>query len=394
MVILIIVCLSRINTHTDTLRSQQAAQAWKGESEQRFAQASSFLPLGSELEESAVMGLRTTLNSKLEDSGIEIPEKGSLWADAYSGVTKLKVKGTRGDAEVSAIGVGGEFFTFHPYELVSGSYIYESDLMKDRVVLEYELAWRLFGGTDIAGLTVTIGDKPYYVAGVIRRESDSFSERAFTYESMMFISYGTAKELDEKMGINCYELVMANPISSFVTNILNESLTKDVGITLENSTRYDFSKIFSMFTNFGDRSVADSGIAFPYWENAARVSEVYVARLYVYITLLGIVPLICLVWLAVLLVKLAIAKLKLGTAAGKEAWEDRYARLETMKEKRQQRRKKRGEPKPPRRAQRRSAPAPAPAPESGKRNAQELFSEEEVALDIESIVKEIMDENK
>lgn len=384
LLILIAICLSRINAHSDTLQSQQAATAWKGESPQRFAQVTTFFPLGNELSEDSVMMFRAGLDSKLEDSGEEIPEGSSLWTDAYSGTTAAKVKGTRSSADVSVLAVGGNFFSFHPYELISGSYLYENDLMEDRVVLEYDLAWTLFGGTDLAGMTVTIDDKPYYIAGVVRREQDSFSQRAFTGDALMFISYAGASKLDENLKINCYELVMADPISSFVENIVNEEFSKVKGVTVENSTRYDFGKIYNIFKDFGSRSIADNGIAYPYWENAARISEVYVARLYVVIALLGVIPLACLVWLGVLLVKFIIAKLNQAAAAGKEAWEDRYARIESFEEKRAQRKRRRKEP---RRSGVKSG-EPEPPAES------DIFNEEKVTLDIESIVKEILDENK
>jgi hypothetical protein len=38
--------------------------------------------------------------------------------------------------------------------------------MHDRVVLDEEMAWKLFGAKDVSGLQVTIAGSPYLVAGV------------------------------------------------------------------------------------------------------------------------------------------------------------------------------------------------------------------------------------
>ena len=54
------------------------------------------------------------------------------------------------------LAVGGQFFEFHPLRLLSGSYIAEGDLSPDRVLLDRELAWELFGGTELTGMSVEV----------------------------------------------------------------------------------------------------------------------------------------------------------------------------------------------------------------------------------------------
>ena len=85
--------------------------------------------------------------------------------------------------------------------------------MLDRVVLDETLAWQLFGGFDVAGLTVTISGKPFQVAGVVRRESDFATKEAYQDGASMFLSYSAMKSLDENSTITCYEIVMPDPIT-------------------------------------------------------------------------------------------------------------------------------------------------------------------------------------
>ena len=313
-------------------------------------------------------------------------EEGKDWTDCYSAVDSLTVSGDRDSSEATVIGVGGDFFLFHPYQLVSGSYISDDDLMKDRVVLDYELAWKLFGGTSLQGMTVTINGNPYYVAGVVRRETDKLSQKAFTGEPVMYISYSTLSALNEKTGISSYELAMPDPISKFAKSFVQESFKTQKGVVVENSTRYAFTNIYSIFSHFGNRSIVASGAIYPYWENAARISEVYIARLYVFILLLALFPFVCLVVLTVRFIKFLKLKLKRVAFLIWDAWDDRYARQAAREEKKTQKRRSKN--------LREHNERPKLLKKTLKKEleSQDTQSDKETALDIESIVREIMDE--
>ena len=69
---------------------------------------------------------------------------------------------------VQIIGVGGDFFQFHPLNMISGNVFSENDISKDRVVLDENTAWTLFGAYDIAGKTVTIEGRQFVIAGVYK----------------------------------------------------------------------------------------------------------------------------------------------------------------------------------------------------------------------------------
>ena len=51
------------------------------------------------------------------------------------------------------------------------------------------------------------------------------------------------------------------------------SASDDTCLVVENSSRYDLKNRFGIVKNFGMRSVVDKLIAYPYWENAARITE-------------------------------------------------------------------------------------------------------------------------
>ena len=284
------VCLVLLLRVCTTLPTLGAADSWAGESGQPFAQIACYLPNEALLEEEDIFSFRQKLGAKLTEAAMEAPENGALYTDAYCGKATLTVAGARGSAEVKVTGVGGDFFRFHPLQLRSGSYLAETDLMKDRVLLDEELAWKLFGGMDLAGLNVRINGAEYYIAGVVAREKDNYSGLAYTDGAGMFMCWSALKACAEDAGISCYEAVLPNPIRSYAANTLQENFPLKDGILVENSSRYSVGNLLDVVSDFGKRSMGTNGIIYPYWENAVRLTEDYAALLLVLTVLFGALP--------------------------------------------------------------------------------------------------------
>lgn len=201
--------------------------------------------------------------------------------------------------------MGGDFFLFHPLPLRSGSYISNRDFTYDRVVLDEELSWALFGSYDVAGQTVWIQNEPYVVAGVVSREKDKASGKAYADGAGMFISYSamrhiTGGEENTDPGISCYELVMAEPITGYGLSVLRESFpTKDESVFVQNTNRYSLKNLLTIVSQFGERSMNTAGVIFPYWENAARYTEDHAALDFVLLVLFSLCPIVCLIVLIV-----------------------------------------------------------------------------------------------
>lgn len=309
LVLLALICLLVFRHIAGTLDSVHAADRWRGGSEMRFAQVACFLPVDSPKTQDDILQFRRTLDQKLVAASLEAPEGGSLYTDAYSGSAKLTVSGDHGSAEVKAIGVGGNFFLFHPLQLRSGSYLSETDLMQDRVILDEALAWQLFGSPDVSGMTVTIGGNPYYVAGVIRRENDFATKEAYLDGAGMFISYSAFQALTQPSSdtetasatgsITCYEIVLPDMIDGFGKSLVKDNFDVGTGDIVENSSRYSVSNLLSIAKDYGLRSMRNNGVIYPYWENAVRLTEDYLALLLVLIMLFALFPVITCIVLAI-----------------------------------------------------------------------------------------------
>ena len=273
------------------LSSQQAAQRWQGESDLRFSQVSCFLPVDEALQPDKIYAFREEVQKALHTASVDVEYSGQLQVDAWSAVGKLRVSTALGSGEARVIAVGGDFFQFHPRRLLSGNYIAESDYMKDRVLLDEDLAWLLFGGTELTGMELRIAGVPFVVAGVIQREQDSFSRLAYTDGMGLYMSYEAFSQLDESAGIDCYELVMGEPVRGFTMNLVREKFPIGRGEIVQNTDRFRFSRLWKVLLAFGTRSMQTRGIVYPYWENACRSAEDFCALYMLFGVLLAVFPL-------------------------------------------------------------------------------------------------------
>lgn len=297
-------CLTLSWIVANTLPSVRAAERWRGENELRFAQVACFLPEDEKKDIETVETFRRAVDQAMVDASLVEAQEAvrpgqtsveavqlasKLYRDAYSGTGKVSVSNGAVNAAVKAIGVGGEFFLFHPLQLRSGSYLSENDLMQDRVILDEELAWRLFGSPDVAGLSVMIAGEPFYVAGVVHREDDFASRKAYTDGAGIFMSYTALHKLTS-CGIGCYEIVLPDPISGYGRGVVEKSFPIGGGDIVEVSDRYSIGHLFSIVKDFGVRSMRTGDVIYPYWENAARLTEDYLALLAVLTVLFGAAP--------------------------------------------------------------------------------------------------------
>lgn len=267
-----LVCVCAHAVLSARLTDQAAAARWQGESELEFVQISAFLTADSGKTPEDIYAFREAMLKKFEEAALETPEGGALFVDAWSAGDSLKVSSDRTTAEVPVIGVGGNFFAFHPMQLLSGAYLSERDLMHDRVILDRELAWKLFGGYDLAGMTIYIGETPYLIAGVVERGTDKAVRKAYGDAAGMFISYDALAKISGTKA-TCYEVVMPQPVERFAQNIMEESFKAGDGRVVVNTDRFGLWQSLRGVAEFGTRSMHTAAVAYPYWENAARYYE-------------------------------------------------------------------------------------------------------------------------
>ncbi len=297
-----------------SLPSQHMVERWSKSDEQRFSQLSVFYSPGSAIDLNTVYTMRVNIDKKLTENSVEaLNPNARKWFDAYSTPACFTVSSSRSDytvsVEANCIATGGDYFLFHPLKLLSGSYYSDSDLMQDRVILDENLAWQLFGSNDIVGMTVVINNRRFYVAGVVKPDGDSASEYTYGSKPVMYISYAGLSSLlgDAVNLITAYEVCLPNPVTGLAEKILTEvSGIKEDDNTVKlinNSQRYSLKKLLEIAFDNGSRAVIDSPVIYPFWENAARMTEERAASALLAAVIMLIIPTMTVLFFIIKLVR-------------------------------------------------------------------------------------------
>ena len=264
------------------LLDQRAAEAWSDKKD--AVQISVFYAENEVTDKQYFKGIGNSIDTELTNAAItsESPAaEARLWKDTISREGKITLTNDKGKQEIHAIGVEGDFFSFHPLQLVSGTYFSPDNLMQDGVIIDEETAWQLFGSNDIAGMEVRINDVYHMVIGVYSRPKDRISGGAGMDKSICFLSLDSLEQYGSGLGGYNYEIVMPNPIKGFGLSLIKKVINAEEtdAVIVENSTRYDIFPLYQVSREFGLRSMSKQGIVYPYWENVARGYEDYFAVL-------------------------------------------------------------------------------------------------------------------
>ena len=258
-----------------SLPDQHMSERWAGD--KKYAQISLFTEDMSPYVLDGIFNARVDIDKKLVENSLSPENENSrLWVDAFS-TTQMKaaVSSDKTTSEVSMIVTGGDFFMFHPQDMISGYYYSDDDTMHDRVVIDNVLAWQLYGASDIVGKPVIINGKYFYVAGVFRPSENSDSEKVYGSKPRLFMPYRGYELLGETPYFSCYEVCLPDPVTGLGKQIISDviKMDKESYRLVENSSRYGLKNRFLLLRDAGIRSVVDIPIVYPYWENAARITE-------------------------------------------------------------------------------------------------------------------------
>ena len=295
-----------ISGQKKSLVSQTMADRWSADGSE-FAQISVFFPHVQSAGESDADFIGEAIKKNINEGAFVSSDNDpdNIWTDAYSSeaVTASVFSSNDGNTvigenssgknadqvstELSIIGIGGQFFDFHPLELLNGNYIYTDEIREDRVVLDEEAAWNLFSSLDIVGMNLWVNGTQFEVAGVVKHESEKVVKASYPSRPIMYIHYSMLDAASIKSPLVCYEAVMPNPVDNYAKNAVlaaygidtmassQAELEKNIKAlnveVLDNTSRYSVSSLFTSLKKFGENTVVLKATGYPYWENAARI---------------------------------------------------------------------------------------------------------------------------
>lgn len=308
-----------------------AASEWGGK-KGNYTQMSCFFSGDAGFSTESVNGVRSTILEELKTASV-VPEEGkTLVPDAWSAPlgSCQAISDTNSRIETEVTAVGGDFFLFRDFELLDGVYFNKDDLMQDGAVIDRNLAWALYGSDKISGMNMYINGVQFYIAGVIdlpetkpEKECAGKTPRAYiSYDMAYSVSGGISKKsktggtlagdmvTDNDMPgvqvperftkITCYECIIPSPVDSFASNtvkkVFGDQYKGKISI-VNNTERFAPKKRAKAYKKLSSSVVRKDGIAYPYWENASRIVEYKLTRLYHSRKMVMFIPALTLLWI-------------------------------------------------------------------------------------------------
>ncbi len=248
---------------------QTAAERWRGKNAARFAQVTAFLDESVGLEPMQEYELRQSLETELAGQTEE------AWILAISGFCQVTVSSDSEQISARGICTSGSFNAFHPIQMVSGAWYDPKEVNQDGVVLDMQLAWRLFGGYDLKGFSLRLNGVPVQIVGVVRLPEAKIEQKVYGDTPTIWFSTGLMERLGLDIPLTCVEAVLPDPVSHFASDKLKRVLNLGSGYDdlVENTGRFGFLQSLLTYLHPDSRVVRTSRVAYPFWENAARVAE-------------------------------------------------------------------------------------------------------------------------
>ncbi len=288
----------------EELYSQNAAYYW--DSEGNYLQMSAFLSDEAKFvgDNNDFMHLRFELMKVLDEASFKVEEntKG-LIAMAFSGRSAIELSSKRAQTKAMAYGVYGDFFTFHPMQLLSGSFFdNDSDVNRDGVVIDENTAWQLFGATQVEGQLFNIGERTFTVRGVVKADEGLFMDKVLDTNCNIYMSMEALREVlgQGNLYTNCIELIMPNPVKTFAMSNFDQVLSSNMGLNVasyeivKNTGRFSLSDRMTLLKAYPFSTMNVKSVVYPYWENRARGYEQIVLLIFMFQLLLAIYPVIML----------------------------------------------------------------------------------------------------
>ncbi len=343
LVLCALLCLIFLNHDFMKLYAQQAGIRFS-DKDTKYSQISVFMDADKRKVKSDLSAIRTSYVKSLRNEGY-IDKDQSIggdsdknpFLDAYSLEKDLDIKRSGSTYSVTAVIVGGDYFTFHPLPLKEGSYFSEEDVDKHRIVIDENLAWMIFGSNDVSGMEVYIDNHIYTIAGISEVDKDDAYKYSAGSKNRIYIPFDTYEkdlkkpaqtsnsdsdtnndstnkgnegyEVDDSLKITTYEALLPNPIQSYALNTVKTAfgvstdssdettenmLSFDNIEIVDNSARYNFFVIMSNIEKMLYDRMKTNSLVYPFWENQGRYMEGRCAVVYCIVILLLICPVISL----------------------------------------------------------------------------------------------------
>lgn len=278
-----------------------AAEQWELDTGTRYSQISAYVPQTEAFSIPDAHGKRYLIETKLKnDNTIEKNSEGQ-WTDCASAQTRCTVVYNKQNLETDATGTWGDFFAFHPEELVSGSYYSGNDINLFRAVIDDLTAWALYGTVDASEMTFHIGNIEFEVAGVVRSPLRTDDQTAYGSLPHIYLPIEAMSYISD-VGLTSYEACMPYKVDGYAADVVKEYFSDSAEI-VDQTGRFDLIKLVRGFKELPKSVMIQKGILYPWYENSVRAAEMKARVLAFPTALLLLIPSVSLVYLLFVIAK-------------------------------------------------------------------------------------------
>jgi len=246
-------------------------------------------------------------DSASDSSDLSGETESRVWIDAYSSDAITSITRPKSDVKtevtsnVELTGVGGDFYLFHPFHMLSGAFIDRDTLNSRQIVLDKDLSFSFFGTYESVGETVLLNGREYTVVGVCDTADTKIDNRTYGDLSRAYVLFselpatvssdpsglsanpsmsGSVTEDGDKAkpAVMCYETVIPNRLRGIALQNIKTALessgkqSKDF-LIVENTDRFSPISLYNSVFPIGETSTQRAGYTVPYWELSAETAE-------------------------------------------------------------------------------------------------------------------------
>ncbi|MEI8198789.1 MAG: ABC transporter permease [Eubacteriales bacterium] len=334
----------RIYQIRDSQKSQIAAELWSGDSGKKYRQITCFavgqvqtggspelyLSPAVSLNTLDIAAIHANLNkivlaasgqkesTNKSNTTFSKSKDARLWIDAYSAEATCTVVHAATDikpevsAEVTLTGVGGDYYLFHPLTLIGGAFLSKDTLDSKKIVLDKELAFKLFGSYDAVGSEVSINQRKYTVIGVVQHGDTKIDKSTsgdlvhayVLFDELSFLSAAVnpgsismngdvsaggmktdaaaasdANPADPStLAVLCYEVVLPDKIDGIAMQNFRSSMETAGKVNknflfVDNTNRFSLLRLYDTVFPVGENTVIRQQYKLPFWELSAGMAE-------------------------------------------------------------------------------------------------------------------------
>ncbi len=276
--------------------TDSAAEQWETETGTRYSQISVFLPIGNAMSIPETYGMRYTIETKLKNDNTIDKNGGNQWQDCASMEGTATISHSNHDVETVMTGTWGDFFQFHPEELISGSYYSDNDININRAVIDDMAAWSLFGSVDAAEMTFYIGDTEFEVAGVVKSPLRADDQIAYGTKPHIYLPIEAVSYVNEVAYLSSYEMCVPYKVDGYALEMAKGVFPETCEI-VDQTGRFDVIKLVKGFKQLSESIMVKKGFIYPWYENSVRAAELKARMMAFPTALILLIPAVSLVYL-------------------------------------------------------------------------------------------------